>query len=118
MTRKAWLAVGGVSALALGLAIALVISLASGGDSHEGYERATGDFPPGGDQFGGPVGPPLTGGPPEELRDCLSDQGIELPEPGEAPTNQDQEALQNAFEACADELPEGGFGRPGGMIEP
>ena len=115
MTRKAWIAVGGLSALALALAVGLAISLADGDDSD--YERA--GFPaPSGDQLEGPMGAPVIGGPPEELRECMSDEGVELPEPGHAPSEQDQEALREAFEACADELPHGGPAPPGGMIEP
>ena len=117
MTRKGWIAVGGLSALSLVLAVALVISLSSGDDSGEAGGVPAGFAPPGGDQFDGPMGAPI-GGPPEELQECLSDEGVELPEPGQAPSVKDQEALREAFEACADVLPQGGTAPPGGMIEP
>ena len=50
-------------------------------------------------------------------RECLAENGVELPEDGERPnrdeiTDEQREAFQAAREACADVLPEGrGFGR-------
>ncbi len=116
MTRNTKIAIGGLSALSLALAVALVVSLASGNDS-PGAREPAGFAPPGGDQLGGPMGAPV-GGPPEELRECLSREGAELPDPGQEPSAEDQDALREAFEACADELPQGGFSPPGGMIDP
>jgi hypothetical protein len=62
-------------------------------------------------------------------RECLEENGVELPEDGERPnpdeiTDEQREAFQAAREACADELPDGagfrhgrggphGFGGPG-----
>lgn len=62
----------------------------------------------------------------EEFRQCMSDQGVDLPEPpqpGEEPSAQDRpeppsEAerakMDDAFKACEDKLPEGAHGMPGG----
>ena len=53
----------------------------------------------------------------EELQQCLSDEGVELPEPGSAPdTDGPSEDMQKAFEACREylpEMPEVGSGAPG-----
>ena len=119
MTRNAWIAIGGLSALSLALAVGLIVSLTSGDDSEDAHGAgAPAAFaPPGGDQLGGPMGAPI-GGPPEEFRECMSEEGVELPEPDQPPSEKDQEALRDAFEACADELPEGGPSPPGGMMDP
>ena len=124
MTRNAWIAIGGLSALSLALAAGLAVSLASG-DGAEGTNGAPepaafappGGPQPGGDQLGGPMGAPI-GGPPEELEECMSEAGAELPNPGRSPSEKEQEALRDAFEACADELPPGGPSPPGGMMGP
>ena len=57
----------------------------------------------------------------EAFRECLAENGVELPEDGERPnrdeiTDEQRETFQAAREACADVLPDGaGFGHgPGG----
>jgi hypothetical protein len=94
MTRAAWIAVGGVSALALGLAVALVIALAGAGDD---------------DEPGTPQGPAVLtpgGAPSEEFQDCMSENGVEPPQPG-VPQQAPPAGLEEALEACRDLLPEG-----------
>ena len=91
MTRRAWIAVGGLSALCVVLAVALAISLASGDDDAPAL----------------PGAPAVVGGDPEEMQefqDCMEDQGVEPPGPGQA---QAPEGFDDALEACGDLLPQG-----------
>ena len=93
MTRTAWIAVGAVSALAFGLAVALAVSLASGGDDAD---------------EGPPMGPGLVapgGMPSDEFQDCMSEQGVEPPEPGTVQPGP-SEGFEDALEACREFLPE------------
>ena len=93
MTRAAWIAVGGVSALALGLLVALVVALASAGSD---------------DEPEAPEGPGLItpgGAPSPEFQDCMSENGVETPEPG-VPQQAPPEGFEDAFEACRHLLPE------------
>ena len=92
MTRVAWIAVGGVTTVAVALAVALAVSLASGDDGDAG-PGAPATLTPG-------------AAPSEEFQDCLSEQGVEQPEPG-TPQRGPDEGFQEALEACADLLPEG-----------
>jgi hypothetical protein len=92
MTRGAWIAVGGASALALGLLVALVVALAGAGSD---------------DEPNGPEPTLLTPGgtPSVEFQDCMSENGVEPPEPG-VPQQQPPEGFEGAFEACRHLLPE------------
>ena len=92
MTRGAWIAVGGASALALGLLVALVVALAAAGSD---------------DEPNGPEPTLLTPGgtPSAEFQDCMSENGVEPPEPG-VPQQQPPEGFEGAFEACRHLLPE------------
>jgi hypothetical protein len=93
MTRVAWIAVGGVTTVAVALAVALAVSLAGGDDDPEAPGAPAGVVTPG-------------AVPSEEFQDCLSEQGVEPPEPG-TPQRAPDEGFQDALEACADLLPEG-----------
>ena len=111
-------AVGGAviaSLLAVALAIA-VLGDSEGGDDAEGSndrERSTQRFPGGG---------PPAGVNREELqafRDCLEDNGVELPDPrsgggGAPPAGPDgsDPDIREGFSQCQDKLPEGA-GPPG-----
>jgi hypothetical protein len=92
MTRTGWIAVGGVSALAFGLAIALVIALATAGDDDDAAAQPPGLVSPG-------------GAPSDEFQDCMSENGVEPPEPGTLQT-QPPAGLEQALEACRHLLPE------------
>ena len=97
MTRWAWIAVGGSLGLAAVLTIALVVAIASGGDSDE---PAATEPPPAADVQN--IGP----GPDPEVQACMEEQGVEPPVPGEPPSGDfDPEALQRALEACGVEGP-------------
>jgi hypothetical protein len=58
----------------------------------------------------------------EEFRSCMSDQGVDLPEPGEGPTIQGPSPeMLEAMQQCQQYLPEGfgpGGGGPGLRIQP
>ena len=58
----------------------------------------------------------------EEFRSCMSDQGVELPQPGEGPTIQGPSPeMLEAMQQCQQYLPEGvgpGGGAPGLRIQP
>jgi hypothetical protein len=116
MTKTIWAVVGICVAATAAMAIALVIVLAGGDDDPAPAERAA-PFVFGGGPAEG------SGAAPEELdefRACLEDQGVEVPEPGAAPSGGDVEEMQEAFEACRELLPEGaetfGGGSPGAPI--
>jgi hypothetical protein len=96
VSRTAWIAVGGVSALAFGLAVALVIALATAGDD-EGEAAAE---PPG---VVAPGGSDQT----DALRECMAENGVEPPEPGTLQT-EPPPGFEEALEACRHLLPEGG----------
>jgi hypothetical protein len=98
MTRVAWIVVGVVSTVALGLAVALAISLA-GGDGDE-PQAGVPELAP---QLGGPGFAP-EGAAPEEFLECMEEQGVEPPSGLQqgAP-----EGLEEAMEACRDLLPDG-----------
>ena len=103
MTRGAWIAVGGVSALALGLLVALVVALA-GADSDD--DPATPEEPtlitPGGE-------------PSAEFQECMEENGVERPEPG-TPQTAPPAGFEEAFEACRELLPEGAVPGEGGGL--
>ena len=100
MTRIGWIAVGVSSAITLVLALVLVVALA-GGDADDRPDVA---------------GSPTLAAPDsedmQELQECLAEHGVELPEPGEAPSGElpDQEAL----EACSEYMPDPQFAPNGG----
>ena len=101
MTRGAWIAVGGVSALALVLLAALVVALASAGSEDEPDAPEPTLITPGGE-------------PSAEFQECMEENGVEPPEPGtrqQAPPA----GFEDAFEACRDLLPEGGAAEGGGL---
>lgn len=104
MTRVAWIVVGGAVGVVVILAAALVVVIASGDDEPERAQPVL--APLGGDAEG-----------TEAFRDCLAEQGVELPAPGEGPPTGDVDELQEAFEACRELLPEG-FAPQGGGIAP
>lgn len=103
MTRGAWIAVGGVSALALGLLVALVVALAgAGSDEAPDAPEAPAVLTPG-------------GAPGAEFQDCMSENGFEPPEPGvqqQAPPA----GFEDALEACRHLLPEGAAPEEGGGL--
>ena len=101
MTRGAWIAVGGVGALALGLLVALVVALASAGSEDEPEAPEPALFTPG-------------GVPSAEFQECMEENGVESPEPG-TPQQAPPAGFEKAFEACRDLLPEGGAGEAGGL---
>ena len=103
---------GGGIALIVILAVALVVAIASSGDgddddgsSAEASPQTFQGSPPEGFERPDPE-------EAEEFRACLEEQGVDVPEAGEAPPS-DLEALQKAFDACRDLLPEG-LSPPGG----
>ena len=91
MTRKAWIAIGGLSALSAALAIALVVALAS--DDVVNESGVDGQ-------------PALSVGGTDEFAECMREQGVEPPQVGAAPGVM-PEGAQDALEACAGELPQG-----------
>jgi hypothetical protein len=101
MTRGAWIAVGGVSALAVGLLVALVVALASAGsDDGAGASEPT-LVTPGGE-------------PSAEFQECMEENGVEPPQPG-VPQQAPPAGFEEAFEACRDLLPQGGAPEGGGL---
>jgi hypothetical protein len=95
MTRRAWIVTGGSLALAAVLAIALVVVIATDDDSTSGASGA-----PAGLQVGGQL--------PSDVQDCLSQKGVEVPQPGQAPSgNTDPQKLQQALEECGATPPSG-----------
>jgi hypothetical protein len=95
MTRRAWIAAGGSLGLALILAIALIVVIASDDDSSASGTPAGPTF-----QLGGQL--------PSDVQDCLSQQGIETPQPGQAPDSSvDPEKLRQAMEDCGASPPSG-----------
>ena len=102
MTKTIWAVVGISLAATVAMAVALAIVLAGGDDDSE-PEGPAAPFTVG-------SGPAPSGALPEELEDfqqCLEDQGVELPTPGERPPANSDE-LQDAVESCQEHLPEGG----------
>jgi hypothetical protein len=98
MTRRAWIATGGSLGLALILAIALIVVVATDDDSSD----ASGTSGAPSVQFGGQL--------PSDVQECLSQKGVEAPQPGETPDSSvDPEELQQALEDC-------GAAPPGGAI--
>jgi hypothetical protein len=98
MTRWAWIATGSSLALAAVLAIALIIVVATDGDD----STAAGAPAAPSVQFGGQL--------PSDVQDCLSQRGIQAPEPGSAPDSSvDPDELRQALEDC-------GATAPGGTI--
>ena len=89
MTRRAWIATCGSLGLALILAIALIVVIATDDDS-------SGASSPSGApavQFGGQL--------PSDVQECLSEKGVEAPQPGQTPDSSvDPAALQQALEDC------------------
>jgi hypothetical protein len=96
MTRRAWIATGGSLGLALILAIALIVVVATDDDS-------SGASSPSGTpslQFGGQL--------PSDVQECLSQKGVEPPQPGQAPDSSvDPEKLQQALQDCGAAPPSG-----------
>ncbi len=141
-TKKALVA--GIAALCLCVIGALlVVGRGSGGTSFEAAARAaSGTTPPtasgGTTQDGGAgsgrngLGGGAQGGDGtlrssfEEFRQCLQDQGVTLPDPGERSQGQRpalSDTLRRAFEACRQYLPARpsggpGFGGPGDQTAP
>ena len=101
MTRGAWIAVGGVSALAVGLLVALVVALASAGSDDGPTAPEPRLVTPGGE-------------PSPEFRACMEENGVEPPEPG-VPQQAPPAGVEEAFEACRDLLPEGAAPEEGGL---
>jgi hypothetical protein len=101
MTRGAWIAVGGASALAVGLLVALVVALASAGSDDEPADPERTLIGPG-------------GAPSPEFQECMEQNGVEPPEPG---TRQPAPpaGFEKAFEACRDLLPEDAAPEEGGL---
>ena len=94
--------------LVLGL-VATVVSAQTGGDDGDGDEGTTEETPD------------VDREAFEAFRECLTENGVEVPADGERPnrddiTDEQREAFRTAREACADELPEGARfgGGPGG----
>ena len=86
MTRKAWFVTGGSLALAAVLAIALVVVIATDDDS----------------------GPPAGVQLPSDVQECLSQKGVEPPQPGQPPdTGTDPQRLQQALQECGAAPPSG-----------
>jgi hypothetical protein len=95
MTRKGWIATGGSLSLALILAIALIVVLATDDDSAGGAPAGAS-----GVQLGGQL--------PSDVQECLSEKGVEPPQLGQAPdTTVDPDELQQALEDCG-AAPSGG----------
>lgn len=112
-----------LAAAALTAAAFAAISVAQNGDSDDGAEGDVRAAP------GAPMFHHRIGGPPseeeraamEEFRNCMEENGADLPEPpdpgemrrGEMPappkppTESEREAIDDALEACEDKLPEG-----------
>jgi hypothetical protein len=109
MTKTIWAVVGVSVAVTVAMAVALVIVLSGGDDDDPEPQRTL--APPvsaGGGQAPG-------GAAPEELdefRSCLEEEGVEPPSGGVAPSGDDLEALQDAFEKCREHLPDGAFVTP------
>jgi hypothetical protein len=102
MTRGAWIAVGGVSALALGLLVALVVAVAGAGSDDEPETPEPTLITPG-------------GAPSAELQECMAENGVERPEPG-VPQQAPPAGLEEALEACSHLLPEGAAPGEGGGL--
>ena len=111
MTRLAWIVAGGSAAVALVAIVVMVVVIAVGDDSTpvEPSEAAPSD-----------ATPPGFGGDPSDLdafRDCMADQGVEIPdEPGLRPEPTPE--LQAALEACRESMPGGSVIVPGGGEPP
>ena len=102
MTRPAWIAIGGLSALCFVLAVALAVALASGDDDDPGPGFGAGE-------------PMIVGGDPDEMQafeDCMEESGVEPPSPSQ---RQAPEGFDQALEECGDLLPEGAPPTGGGM---
>ena len=96
MTRRAWIATGGSLGLALILAIALIVVVATDDDSSEASNASGAP----GVQFGGQL--------PSDVQECLSEKGVEPPQPGQAADSSvDPDQLQQALEDCG-AAPQGG----------
>jgi hypothetical protein len=106
MTRLAWIVAGGSAAAAL-VAIVVVVVVIAGGDDSTPVEPSE-------------AAPPGFEGDPSDLdafRDCMADQGVEIPdEPGLLPEPTPE--LQAALEACREFMPGGAVIAPGGGEPP
>jgi hypothetical protein len=149
MLKKMKRRVGPVSlSLAAAALTAVALAAVSFAAKDDGSKQGNGDV-----VRPGPGGGPSGGGPPgagfrmelseedrealEEFRSCMSDEGVDLPEPppepgsegsdgerGERrsehrlkpPSDEERAKMEEAFEACKDKLPEGAgqMGRPCG----
>jgi hypothetical protein len=94
MTRLAWIVVGAVSALAVGLAVALAISLGGGDEDDAATDPAASGLQP----------PIASGAAPEEFLECMEEQGVEPPS---GLQEQAPEGFEEALEACRELMPEG-----------
>lgn len=109
--KRNWV-LGGIAAAILAVVL-VAATVALTNDEAQSSDRP--DGPPDLAALGssGVAGPVFS----EELEACLSDQGVEVPEPGSAPdTDGTSEEMQKAFEACREylpEMPEMGAGAPG-----
>jgi hypothetical protein len=96
MTKKAWALVGGAMGLAVVLAVALVVVIATDDDDSDALARPAVPFAPGGldtDAF-------------QEFRECLSEHGVEPPDPNEGPRRKRvPKRLRRGFAECRDLLP-------------
>jgi hypothetical protein len=110
--NRAWL-IGGAVAIVVIIGVAIAV-LASGDDSASSAGATT--------PAGAPEGLSEEQAQLEEFRSCMSDQGVELPQPGEGPTIQGPSPeMLEAMQQCQQYLPEGvgpGGGAPGLRIQP
>ncbi len=111
MTKKAWALVGGAIGLAVVLAVALVVVIATDDDDDSDALARPVPFAAGGldtDAF-------------QEFRECLSEHGVEPPDPNEGPRrNRVPKRLRRGFAECRDLLPAppSGARRPPGVPFP
>lgn len=99
--------------LAVGVTVGVIAAGGSGDEEPVGSntgaassdpfrERPDGNPP----EFGGDGGAAPDPQALESFRDCLKDQGVDVPEPGSGQRPDfDREGLRRALEACRDELP-------------
>jgi hypothetical protein len=88
--------------------LAVLVLLGCSGNDDEPADGSGGDAP---SATSAEPAPPPAGSPesrPQELIDCLAEQGVDVPGPGEPPpSNIDPLEVQRAVEACSEFLPGG-----------